>query len=165
MQMCWLLCDENLGRLTDCFLYQELEDAGRQRFAKCDVLPAVFFGENTKVAPKVALSLIHHLNCGSPSLSLGSALFSVLKLFNYIEIVCVRVLCVQKLLMDRRLKSPSKLLVNDENVPVTNTDVSFCFLSFSLVPEILEIFRSRHLLLHLSVPNQFPAAEGPNPEL
>jgi len=56
MQMCWLLCDENLGRLTDCFLYQELEDAGRQRFAKCDVLPAVFFGENTKVAPKVALS-------------------------------------------------------------------------------------------------------------
>jgi len=77
----------------------------------------------------------------------------------------VRVLCVQKLLMDRRLKSPSKLLVNDENVPETNTDVSFCFLSFSFVPEIFETCRTRHLLLHLSGPNEFPAAEGPNPEL
>lgn len=93
MQMCWLLCDENLGRLTDCFLYQELEDAGRQRFAKCDVLPAVFFGENTKVAPKVALSLIHHLNCGSPSLSFGSALFSGLKLSTILRL-CVCVCCV-----------------------------------------------------------------------
>jgi|NorSeaMetagenome_1021524.scaffolds.fasta_scaffold260077_1 hypothetical protein len=32
---------------------QELEEAGRQRFASCEILPAVFFGEKTRVKPKV----------------------------------------------------------------------------------------------------------------
>eukprot|EP00802_Teleaulax_amphioxeia_P012329 Tamp_12371.p1 GENE.Tamp_12371~~Tamp_12371.p1 ORF type:complete len:523 (+),score=121.92 Tamp_12371:206-1774(+) len=31
---------------------QELEEAGRQRFASCEILPAVFFGEKTRVKPK-----------------------------------------------------------------------------------------------------------------
>ena len=32
---------------------QELEEAGRQRFAACKILPAVYFGEKTSVKPKV----------------------------------------------------------------------------------------------------------------
>jgi hypothetical protein len=32
---------------------QELEDAGRQCFVKCTVLPAVYFGEKTRATPQV----------------------------------------------------------------------------------------------------------------
>jgi hypothetical protein len=52
---CFLFMDETAHGYTflNVGTLQELEEAGRQRFAKCTVLPAVYFGEKTRATPQV----------------------------------------------------------------------------------------------------------------